>query len=71
MGENNFMDPVRSLEVWVGATREGIINLRLSSVAARAILKFYDPTAEAELRDPIACETYRYRSDLDSVYQFG
>jgi hypothetical protein len=58
----------RFLEIWCDGLFRGAVRLRPSSVAARAILKFFDPRLNAEFRDPINYETYRYDQSKDSLF---
>lgn len=64
-------EPARFLEVWVGGAFHGTVRLRLSSFAARAILKLIDPSVGAEFRDPKCHETYRYDQAADVLCHFG
>jgi hypothetical protein len=60
-------EKARVLEVWLDGLFHGAIRVNRSSLAARAILKFFDPGRKAEFRDPMNHETYRYDHATNSV----
>jgi hypothetical protein len=64
-------EKTKFLEVWVEGRFHGAVRVKLSSVAARAILKYFDASLRAEFRDPKDHETYRYEPKTNSLYQFG
>ena len=63
------MQPSQLLQVWRNGAFESEVKVPLPSVAALAILKFFDPSQNAEFRDPINHETYRYSASTESLYR--
>ena len=68
-GPPRRIEEARRLEVWCGNKIDGVVRLRTSSIAARAVLKFFDPKLNAELRDPRSQEIFRYDSARDALVQ--
>jgi hypothetical protein len=57
------------LQGWIDGRLDGIGLVSPSSVAARAILKYFDPSRHAEFRDPEHHEIYRYDRARNVVYR--
>jgi hypothetical protein len=67
MPDNEVMEKPLFLQVWCGESLHGAVRLKLSSVAALAVLKFFEPRQNAEFRDPVNHEIYRYDASADSL----
>ena len=60
----------RVLQVWVDGRCDGTCWLGTDSVAARAVLKSFDPARSPEFRDLLNQEIWRYDRVRDKLYQF-
>ena len=56
------------LEVWVDGDVHGICRVPIGSIAARPILKFFDPSRRAEFRDSETDLVYRYDPGKNIVH---
>jgi hypothetical protein len=67
--ENEVMQSAQLLHVIRKGSFDAVVEVRLQSVTALAILKFLGPSENAEFRDPINHETYRYSASTGSLYR--